>query len=141
QTPPRGQVEPGARPPGWGGPGGGGPRGARPPAVLGGYGGGRGRRPGTAQLAGAGRLLLGDPDGTAELLELRMPLHIAYGADEMVWPPAELAAAAARVGAHHTVVEGAGHSPNVSHPGELTDRLTGFWERVAALTEAGAAAP
>ncbi|MFI6418860.1 alpha/beta fold hydrolase [Streptomyces sp. NPDC050842] len=94
-----------------------------------------------AQLAGAGRLLLSDPDGTAELLELRMPLHIAYGADEMVWPPAELAAAAARTGAHHTVVEGAGHSPNVSHPRELTDRLTGFWERVDARTEAGAAAP
>ncbi|CAM5403477.1 alpha/beta fold hydrolase [Streptomyces narbonensis] len=94
-----------------------------------------------AQLAGAGRLLLKDPDGTPELLGLRMPLHFAYGADEMVWPPAELAAAAARVGAHHTVVEGAGHSPNVSHPRELTARLTGFWERVAARTEAGAVAP
>ncbi|CAM5432913.1 alpha/beta fold hydrolase [Streptomyces narbonensis] len=119
-----------------------------------GRGTGRGRRAGdrglpaaaldadpVAQLAGAGRLLLKDPDGTPELLGLRMPLHFAYGADEMVWPPAELAAAAARVGAHHTVVEGAGHSPNVSHPRELTARLTGFWERVAARTEAGAVAP
>ncbi|MFE4618765.1 alpha/beta fold hydrolase [Streptomyces sp. NPDC056747] len=94
-----------------------------------------------AQLAGAGRLLLNDPDGTAELLALRMPLHIAYGADEMVWPTAELAAAAARTGAHHTVVEGAGHSPNVSHPRELAARLTGFWERADARAEAGAAAP
>ncbi|MEU7072050.1 alpha/beta hydrolase [Streptomyces narbonensis] len=94
-----------------------------------------------AQLAGAGRLLLKDPDGTPELLGLQMPLHFAYGADEMVWPPAELAAAAARVGAHHTVVEGAGHSPNVSHPRELTARLTGFWERVATRAEAGAVAP
>ncbi|MEU7515252.1 alpha/beta hydrolase [Streptomyces sp. NPDC042898] len=94
-----------------------------------------------AQLAGAGRLLLNDPDGTPELLALRMPLHIAYGADEMVWPTAELAAAATRSGAHHTVVEGAGHSPNVSHPRELAARLTGFWERADARTEAGAAAP
>ncbi|MCD2464585.1 alpha/beta hydrolase [Streptomyces sp. MBT42] len=85
-----------------------------------------------AQLAGAGRLLLSRQDGTAELAALRMPLHIAYGADEMVWPTAALAATAARTGAHHTVVAGAGHSPNVSHPGELTDRLTGFWERTAA---------
>ncbi|MEU2241468.1 alpha/beta hydrolase [Streptomyces sp. NPDC018338] len=94
-----------------------------------------------AQLAGAGRLLLNDPDGMPELLALRMPLHIAYGADEMVWPTAELAAAATRTGAHHTVVEGAGHSPNVSHPRELAARLTGFWERASAREEAGAAAP
>ncbi|MFF1510562.1 alpha/beta fold hydrolase [Streptomyces sp. NPDC058326] len=81
-----------------------------------------------AQLAGAGRLLLCRQDGTEELAALRMPLHIVYGTDEMVWPVADLAAAAARTGAHHTVVKGAGHSPNVSHPRELTDLLTGFWE-------------
>ncbi|MFJ5834348.1 alpha/beta fold hydrolase [Streptomyces sp. NPDC093089] len=82
-----------------------------------------------AQLAGAGRLLVNGQDGTEELTRLRMPLHIAYGADEPVWPPAGLSATAARTGAHHTVVEGAGHSPNVSHPQELTDRLAAFWER------------
>ncbi|MFB6841756.1 alpha/beta fold hydrolase [Streptomyces sp. NPDC056361] len=82
-----------------------------------------------AQLAGAGRLLVNGQDGTEELTRLRMPLHIAYGADEPVWPPADLSATAARTGAHHTVVAGAGHSPNVSHPQELTDRLAAFWER------------
>ncbi|MEU0400928.1 alpha/beta hydrolase [Streptomyces sp. NPDC006197] len=84
-----------------------------------------------AQLSGTGRLLLSRQDGTEELAALRMPLHFAYGADEMVWAPADLSAAAARTGAHHTVVAGAGHSPNVSHPQELTDRLTGFWERTS----------
>ncbi|MFB7513868.1 alpha/beta fold hydrolase [Streptomyces sp. NPDC056144] len=83
-----------------------------------------------AQLSGAGRLLVATRDGTEELLGLRMPLHFAYGTDEMVWPPVELAAAAARTGAHHTVVAGAGHSPNVSHPRELAERLTAFWDRV-----------
>ncbi|MFD3536179.1 alpha/beta fold hydrolase [Streptomyces sp. NPDC058664] len=87
------------------------------------------------QLSGAGRLLLSRRDGTAELAALRIPLHIAYGTDEMVWPVGDLAAAAVRTGAHHTVLKGAGHSPNVSHPQELTDRLTGFWERTAAPTE------
>ncbi|MFJ3900940.1 alpha/beta fold hydrolase [Streptomyces sp. NPDC090025] len=83
-----------------------------------------------AQLAGAGRLLLGDPDGTAalrELRELRMPVQLVYGDEETVWPVAELAAAAARTGARHTVIAGAGHSPNVSHPRELADLLTAFW--------------
>ncbi|MFE0654301.1 alpha/beta fold hydrolase [Streptomyces sp. NPDC059534] len=92
-----------------------------------------------AQLAGAGRLLLDGQDGTAELAGLRMPLHIAYGADEAVWSPADLSAAAARTGAHHTVVAGAGHSPNVSHPRELADRLVGFWERADAPAGGGAA--
>ncbi|MFE7413691.1 alpha/beta fold hydrolase [Streptomyces laurentii] len=84
-----------------------------------------------AQLAGAGRLLVGDPDGTATLRSLPLPLHIAYGAEETVWPVPDLAAAAARTGAHHTVVAGAGHSPNVSHPVELAARLTAFWDLAA----------
>ncbi|MBD0710985.1 MULTISPECIES: alpha/beta fold hydrolase [unclassified Streptomyces] len=89
------------------------------------------------QLAGAGRLLLSREDGTAELTALPMPIHVAYGADEAVWPTAALAATAARTGAHHTVVAGAGHSPNVSHPRELAERLTLFWERAAATRTAG----
>ncbi|GAA3391254.1 alpha/beta hydrolase [Streptomyces roseoviridis] len=96
-----------------------------------------------AQLSGAGRLLLGDPDGTAALVALAglgMPLHIAYGDEEMVWPTAALAAAAARTGAHHTVVVGAGHSPNVSHPQELAARLTAFWDLAAQVSTAPAGA-
>ncbi|GHF86137.1 alpha/beta fold hydrolase [Streptomyces filamentosus] len=90
-----------------------------------------------AQLSGAGRLLLRDADGQAELAGLPLPVHLAYGSGEMVWPPAELAAVAARTGAHHTVLEGAGHSPNVSHPRELAERLTAFWERVDTAGRSG----
>ncbi|MGY3338638.1 pimeloyl-ACP methyl ester carboxylesterase [Streptomyces filamentosus] len=90
-----------------------------------------------AQLSGAGRLLLRDADGPAELAGLPLPVHLAYGSGEMVWPPAELAAVAARTGAHHTVLEGAGHSPNVSHPRELAERLTAFWERVDTAGRSG----
>ncbi|MFF8608601.1 alpha/beta fold hydrolase [Streptomyces sp. NPDC015346] len=81
------------------------------------------------QLSAAGRLLRRDQDGMAQLAQLTVPLHIAYGDGEMVWPVSGLAAVALRTGAHHTVVVGAGHSPNVSHPQELADRLTSFWER------------
>ncbi|MFG3350010.1 alpha/beta fold hydrolase [Streptomyces sp. NPDC048018] len=93
-----------------------------------------------AQLSGAGRLLLGDPDGTAALGALPLPLHIAYGDEETVWPVPDLAAAAARTGAQHTVVAGAGHSPNVSHPQELAARLTAFWDRAAEVSTAPAGA-
>ncbi|MFB7863395.1 alpha/beta fold hydrolase [Streptomyces sp. NPDC056069] len=93
-----------------------------------------------AQLAGAGRLLLGDPDGTAALRALPLPLHIAYGDEETVWPVPDLAAAAVRTGAQHTVVVGAGHSPNVSHPRELAARLTSFWDRAAEVSTAPAGA-
>lgn len=81
-----------------------------------------------SQLSAAGRLLLRDEDGTAELAVLPVPLHVAYGDEEMVWPVPALADMARRTGAHHTVVAGAGHSPNVSHPEELAERLTAFWE-------------
>ncbi|MFG2328861.1 alpha/beta fold hydrolase [Streptomyces sp. NPDC048604] len=90
-----------------------------------------------AQLAGAGRLLLSDAEGAAELSALPLPLHLAYGADEMVWPVPYLAAVAAQTGAEHTVVAGAGHSPNVSHPKELAERLAAFWsmaERVVPIS-------
>ncbi|MFJ9806680.1 alpha/beta fold hydrolase [Streptomyces sp. NPDC101158] len=93
-----------------------------------------------AQLAGAGRLLLGDPDGTAALRALPLPLHIAYGDEETVWPVPDLAAAAVRTGAQHTVVVGAGHSPNVSHPRDLAARLTAFWDRAAEVSTAPAGA-
>ncbi|MFD8211927.1 alpha/beta fold hydrolase [Streptomyces sp. NPDC059695] len=92
-----------------------------------------------AQLSGAGRLLLDRQDGTEQLAALRLPLHVAYGSDEMVWAPADLAVAAARTGAHRTVVAGAGHSPNVSHPQELADRLTGFWQRADSPAEVSTA--
>ncbi|MEU8539132.1 alpha/beta hydrolase [Streptomyces sp. NPDC048717] len=107
------------------------PGAADPPEIVGFL---RSRWMGTriAQLSGAGRLLIGDPDGTAALRELTLPLHIAYGDGETVWPVAELAAAAALTGAHHTVVDGAGHSPNVSHPAELAARLAAFWDLSAA---------
>ncbi|MFB9516424.1 alpha/beta fold hydrolase [Streptomyces purpureus] len=84
-----------------------------------------------AQLSATGRLLRREPDGTEQLAALGMPLHIAYGAEEMIWPTPFLAATALRLGAHHTVVDGAGHSPNVSHPEELAARLVAFWEQCA----------
>ncbi|MEU3370993.1 alpha/beta hydrolase [Streptomyces sp. NPDC006660] len=80
-----------------------------------------------AQLIAAGRQLRMEPDRTVGLAGLPLPLHVAYGDGEMVWSVGELAHLARSVGARHTVIRGAGHSPNVSHPGQLTSALTTFW--------------
>ncbi|MFE9402542.1 alpha/beta fold hydrolase [Streptomyces sp. NPDC006530] len=80
-----------------------------------------------AQLIATGRQLRIEPDRTEGLARLPLPLHVAYGEGEMVWTVGELAHLARSVGARHTVIPGADHSPNVSHPTELAAALTTFW--------------
>ncbi|GGY34682.1 alpha/beta fold hydrolase [Streptomyces xanthochromogenes] len=80
-----------------------------------------------AQLIATGRQLRVEPDRTEGLAGLPLPLHVAYGDGETVWTVGELAHMARSAGARHTVIAGADHSPNVSHPAELTAALTEFW--------------
>ncbi|MFG2717530.1 alpha/beta fold hydrolase [Streptomyces sp. NPDC048416] len=80
-----------------------------------------------AQLIATGRQLRIEPDRTEGLARLPLPLHVAYGDGEKVWTVEELAHMARSIGARHTVLRGADHSPNVSHPKELTAALTEFW--------------
>ncbi|MEU9194440.1 alpha/beta fold hydrolase [Streptomyces hundungensis] len=80
-----------------------------------------------AQLIATGRQLRVEPDRTEGLARLPLPLHVAYGEGEMVWTVGELAHMARSVGARHTVISGAEHSPNVSHPAELASALSTFW--------------
>ncbi|GAA2456030.1 alpha/beta fold hydrolase [Streptomyces mauvecolor] len=92
-----------------------------------------------AQLIATGRQLRVEPDRTEGLAALPLPLHVAYGSGETVWAVSELAHLARSVNARHTVIPGADHSPNVSHPGELTGALTDFWSTVTAGRTASAA--
>ncbi|MFI1099034.1 alpha/beta fold hydrolase [Streptomyces melanogenes] len=82
-------------------------------------------RPG--QLIAAGRQLRTEPDRTENIAALPVPLHVAYGSGETVWTVEELAALARDTDARHTVIPGAGHSPNVSHAEALAAALTEFW--------------
>ncbi|MEU5433946.1 alpha/beta hydrolase [Streptomyces sp. NPDC020719] len=84
-----------------------------------------------AQLIATGRQLRTEPDRTKGLAALPLPLHVAYGDEESVWTVTELAALAHDTGARHTVIRGAGHSPNVSHPEQLATALTEFWLEAA----------
>lgn len=81
-----------------------------------------------AQLIATGRQLRVEPDRTEGLARLPLPLHVAYGDGESVWTTGELAHMARSIDARHTVIRGADHSPNVSHPEELTAALAEFWQ-------------
>ncbi|MEV8525947.1 alpha/beta hydrolase [Streptomyces sp. NPDC052000] len=81
-----------------------------------------------AQLIATGRQLRVEPDRTEGLARLPLPLHVAYGDGESVWTTGELAHMARSIDARHTVIRGADHSPNVSHPEELAAALVEFWQ-------------
>ncbi|GAA0606334.1 alpha/beta hydrolase [Sporichthya brevicatena] len=69
-----------------------------------------------ASLIGMATILLDTPDRSADLAATGVPLLVAYGEDDFIWPPAEQAAMAARLGARHEVIADAAHSPAVQAP-------------------------
>ncbi|WP_345583404.1 alpha/beta hydrolase [Streptomyces prasinosporus] len=85
-----------------------------------------GTRP--AQLLATGRQLCAEPDRVAELAAVPLPFHVLSGAHDDTWPVADLDEMAVRLKAHRTVVEGAGHSPNVDAPAPTARALADFWD-------------
>ncbi|GHF68657.1 alpha/beta hydrolase [Streptomyces mashuensis] len=81
-----------------------------------------------AQLLAAARQLVEEPDRTAELAALELPLHVVSGAEDYAWPVPGLNAFAAALSAARTVVAGAGHSPNAERPQETAEALAAFWD-------------
>ncbi|GAA1503541.1 alpha/beta fold hydrolase [Streptomyces synnematoformans] len=80
-----------------------------------------------AQLVATGRQLCEEPDRTAELAALPLPVHVLTGESDYVWPVAEMDGMARRLRARRTVVTGADHSPNVDRPAETAAALAAFW--------------
>ncbi|MFW6722277.1 alpha/beta fold hydrolase [Streptomyces sp. MAR4 CNY-716] len=80
-----------------------------------------------AQLAATARQLCEEPDRTAELAGVPLPVHVLTGESDYVWPVAEMDGMARRLRAHRTVVGGADHSPNVDRPAETAAALAAFW--------------
>jgi pimeloyl-ACP methyl ester carboxylesterase len=71
--------------------------------------------------------LLGEPDRTDELAAAGVPLLVAYGDRDDVWPPAVQAAMAERLGARVAVFEDTVHSPAAQAPEATTEALLAFW--------------
>ncbi|MFJ6695680.1 alpha/beta fold hydrolase [Streptomyces sp. NPDC091272] len=80
-----------------------------------------------AQLAATGHQLTTEPDRVAELRDTGLPLHVVSGSFDDTWPVPLIDDMAARLGAHRTVIKGAGHSPNTDGPDETAQAVAGFW--------------
>ncbi|WP_431781115.1 alpha/beta fold hydrolase [Streptomyces chumphonensis] len=84
-----------------------------------------------AQLIATGDILLGEPDRVPELAAVPLPRHVVTGALDYAWPVPLLADMARRLGAPHTVIDGAEHSPNAERPRETAAALAAFWADVS----------
>ncbi|WP_030545010.1 alpha/beta fold hydrolase [Streptomyces albus] len=79
------------------------------------------------QLIATGRQLIAEPDRVAELAAVPLPKHVLSGTVDYAWPVTLMERMAVRLGARHTVIEGAEHSPNAERPLETARALAEFW--------------
>lgn len=71
--------------------------------------------------------LLKAEDRTAELAARGIRSFVLYGEDDDAWPASTQREMAERLGAEHTCIPGAAHSPNVEAPATAAHALTSFW--------------
>jgi pimeloyl-ACP methyl ester carboxylesterase len=71
--------------------------------------------------------LLTETDRTDELRSLGLPVLVAFGDRDDVWPPALQAETAARLGARTAMWPGVGHSPAADAPDLTVADLLAFW--------------
>jgi pimeloyl-ACP methyl ester carboxylesterase len=75
--------------------------------------------------------LLTETDRTDELARLDLPVLVAFGERDDVWPPALQAATAERLGARVAALPGVGHSPAADAPEPTVAALLEFWSATA----------
>ncbi|RKE21007.1 alpha/beta fold hydrolase [Streptomyces sp. TLI_171] len=78
-------------------------------------------------LRAAAAHLVSAPDRVAELAAVGLRTHVLSGERDYAWPVPEQSRMAERLGAHRTVIAGAGHSPNAERPAETAAALAAFW--------------
>jgi pimeloyl-ACP methyl ester carboxylesterase len=84
-----------------------------------------------AAMIGMGTTVTGAPDRVDDLRETGIPTLVAYGSLDDAWPPQAQADMAQRLGAHHVVFEGRGHSPAVEDEAAVASALEDFWATLA----------
>jgi pimeloyl-ACP methyl ester carboxylesterase len=80
-----------------------------------------------ASLTAMGSQIIDTEDRTAELAATGLPVLVAYGEDDYIWPITEQADMAVRLGARHEVIKGAAHSPAVQHPEAFSALMIDFF--------------
>ena len=81
-----------------------------------------------AALLGMGDALLSEPDRVEALAATGTRTLVLHGDSDDAWLPSVQSAMARRLGAQHTVVAGAAHSPAVEQPGRTLQALGAFWD-------------
>jgi len=69
-------------------------------------------------------------DRTADLAVAGLPMLVLHGESDDAWLPAVQAEMARRLGAAHSVIPDAAHSPAVENPGATMRALLDFWQRL-----------
>ncbi|CAL9355474.1 hypothetical protein SUDANB43_00555 [Streptomyces sp. enrichment culture] len=83
----------------------------------------------STQLLVSGAQLLSEPDRTMELAALEgLPKHVVYGENDDTWAPSAMYDMARQLKARLTVIESAGHSPNLQQPARTASAWTEFWD-------------
>lgn len=78
-------------------------------------------------LIAMGGHLISAPDRVEELAAVALAKQVISGELDHAWPVPEQISMADRLGARHTTVPGALHSPNAEQPSVTAAALTGFW--------------
>jgi pimeloyl-ACP methyl ester carboxylesterase len=98
-----------------------------PPAALGQFLERRFVTSSAVMLQGMADALRAEPDRVAELAGTGISCLVLHGAADDAWPPEVQAEMAVRLGAAHTVLDAAGHSPAVEDPPATAEAVLDFW--------------
>jgi pimeloyl-ACP methyl ester carboxylesterase len=74
--------------------------------------------------------LLTETDRTEELAAIDLPVLVAFGERDDVWPPALQSDTAERLGARVAAMPGVGHSPAADAPDITVEALLSFWSSI-----------
>ncbi|HEY8827817.1 MAG TPA: alpha/beta hydrolase [Jatrophihabitantaceae bacterium] len=86
-----------------------------------------------AMLQGMADALRAEPDRVGELRQSGIGCLVVHGENDDAWPPTVQAEMARRLGAHHTVIGGAAHSPAIENAAATAEALLRFWRSGASI--------
>lgn len=81
-------------------------------------------------LVGIARILSQLHPDTPALAATGVPVHVLYGDQDEVWPPAWYAEEASDLGARESIIRGGAHSAQMQFPQQWAQCATSFWAEV-----------
>ena len=78
-------------------------------------------------LVGIARILSQLRPDTPALAATGVPVHVLYGDQDEIWPPAWYAEEASDLGARESIIRGGAHSAQLQYPQEWARLASSFW--------------